>query len=433
MKHIPLITSLLILGTALGLHAQTSSLLIQTGDQVGGISSNTARISSIGSVSMNDLGGIVFQAYATETNGTSNLVTNTVWTYTTNFVPSTNYSFSTNYVTYTNTSVTRNTNAFVTRTNNLVSYQYTNVIASNMVIKFMGTITNVLYRTNYYNVNGTTNAYVSKFAQLLSIPNSPGTFTNVNYTPQGLRTVTNSFTTNVPQISYQTNYTVTNRPVVTSIPIPTNRPVVSISSNSVTTNRVTSGLTSFNGIWASDTNGSNNLLIRSGQPSGISDFKITSLYNPVINNNGAVACIGNSMATNSVTTTNGTVTNALKSISSIYLALPGATNPVLVASVGSHAPGLSDNFTSFGTIVLPDVGGVIFTAWAGTNNGIWVQDSDFSVKPVALQGQSITVGSSNKVIRSFTLMNRFHSQETGIITYRAWFTDGTSAAVRVNR
>jgi len=31
------------------------------------------------------------------------------------------------------------------------------------------------------------------------------------------------------------------------------------------------------------------------------------------------------------------------------------------------------------------------------------------------------------------LMNRYHSQDTGIITYQAYFTDGTSAIIRVNR
>jgi hypothetical protein len=179
---------------------------------------------------------------------------------------------------------------------------------------------------------------------------------------------------------------------------------------------------SYNGIWASDTNGSNNLLIRSGQPTGASDFKFSWFQNAVINNNGAVAFIGDSL------------NPALSSVRAVYLALPGATNPVLVASTySSPAPGTSDVFTSFGTIVLPDVGGVIFTASAGTNNGIWVQDSDFSVKPVALRGQSITVGSSNKVISSFSLMNKFYSQDTGVITYQAYFTDGTSAVVRVNR
>jgi hypothetical protein len=436
MKHTPILTILLILGAALGLHAQTSSLLIKPGDRVGGISSTTpATLDYISSVSMNDLGGIAFTGWASDRINTTNLVTNTVWTYTTNFVPWTNFSRETNYVTSTNTSVTATTNV-VTRTNNSISYQYTNVLVSEYVINFAGTVTNVIWRTNVWNVNGTTNAYVSKTAQILYGTYSQGTFTNVTCTPQGYRAVTNTYTTNVNQISYQTNYTVTNRPVVTSTPILTNRPVVSSSTNTVVSNRVTSSMLGYSGIWASDTNGSNNLLIRSGQPSGISDFKITSLYNPVINNNGAVACIGYSMATNSVTTTNGTVTNALTSVSSIYLALPGATNPVLVASVGSPAPGLSDNFTSFGTIVLPDVGGVIFTAWAGTNNGIWVQDSDFSVKPVALRGQSITVGSSNKVISNFSYPfpgNKFHSQDTGIITYQAYFTDGTSAVVRVNR
>jgi hypothetical protein len=385
---------------------------------------------------MNDLGGIAFAGQATATNRMTNLVTNTVITYTTNFVPWTNFSRETNYVTYTNTSLTATTNV-VTRTNNLVTYQYTNVLKSEHVYTFIGVVTrHGTYTTNYWNVNGKTNAYVN--IRPLFVPGGVEdrvSVTNVYFTPQGHHAVTNTYTTNVNQISYQTNYTVTNRPVVTSTPILTNRPVVSSSTNAVVSNRVTSSMLSYNGIWASDTNGSNNLLIRSGQPSGISDFKITSLSSPVINNNGAVACIGNYMATNSVTTSNATVTNALTWVNSIYLALPGATNPVLVASVGSRAPGLSDNFTSFGTIVLPDVGGVIFTAWAGTKNGIWVQDSDFSVKLVACSGQSILVGLFKKVISrvSIPYMNKFHSQDTGIITYQAWFTDGTSAVVRVNR
>jgi hypothetical protein len=424
MKDTPILTILLILGAALGLHAQNSSLLIKPGDRVGGISStNPATINSIASVSMNDLGGIVFQGSATDRINTTNLVTNTVWTYTTNFVAWTNYSYATNYVTSTNTSVTATTNV-VTRTNNSISYQYTNVLVSEYIINFTGTVTNVIWRTNFWNVNGTTNAYVSKTAQIVYGTYSQGTFTNVTCTPQGYRAVTNTYTTNVNQISYQTNYTVTNRPVVTSTPILTNRPVISSSTNAVVTNRVTSSILYYNGIWASDTNGSNNLLIRSGQPIGISDFKFSGFNNPVINNNGAVAFIGDSL------------NPALSGVRAIYLALPGATNPVLVASTWSYpspAPGTSNNFSSFGTIVLPDVGGVIFTASAGTNNGIWVQDSDFSVKLVALRGQSINVGSSNKVISSFSLMNKFYSQDTGVITYQAYFTDGTSAVVRVNR
>lgn len=403
-----LLAAITLLCTSMGLHAQSSSLLIQTGDQVNGISSNPATIRFVGSVSMNDLGGIAFQGSATQSNITTNMVTRIV------------YSYTTNFVTFTNTSVTPVTN-IVTRTNSTVIAQYTNVLASNVVISFTGTVTNVIYRTNYWNVNGTTNAYVSQTAQIQYAINSPGIFTNIIYQPLGFRLVTNTFTTNIPQISYRTNYTVTNRPVVT------------VSSNTITTNAGLNTLVSYSGIWASDSNGSVNLIVRSGQPSGISNYPITSLFNPVINNNGAVAFIGWSLFTNPVVTTNGTVTNVLSNVQSIHLVLPGYTNPIVVASVGSQAPGLSSNFTSFGTIVLPDVGGVIFTGWAGTNNGIWVQDPDFSVRLVACRGQSISVGSTNKVISSFSLMNRFHSQDAGIITYQASFTDGTSGAVRVNR
>ena len=357
MKTLPLITFLLTIMLATGLHAQTSSILIKSGDTINGISSNSATLISIGNVTMNDLGGVAFQGNATESSKT-NFVTNAV-----------------------------------TRTNVTQSFQYTNAYTTNSIVSFNGTVTNVISRTNYLNVNGTTNAYVDRVAQIKFLTNQIGTtntlnsFTNTYIVAQGGRLTTN-----------------------TSV----------ISTNIISTS-VAPGL-AYSGIWASDTNGSVNLMIRSGQPSGVSNYKFTGFNNPVINNNGAVACIGYSMDPGPLTT-----------FSSIYLTLPGATNPVLVASVGSPAPGLSNNFTSFGTIVLPDVGGVIFQASAGTNNGIWVQNSDFSVRLVASRGQSILVNSSNKVISSFTLMNRFHSKDTGIITYQAYFTDGTSAAVRVNR
>jgi len=515
MKNKSLLTALVILGVALNLHAQSSMVLIKTGDQVGGISSNPATITSIVGTSMNDNGDFTIQGYATETNVVTYQVTNTDYTYSTNYVPATNYSYtystnyipstnysysyttnyiystnysyiySTNYITLTNYSYSYYTNFIpytnitvnpitniVSLTNNIVNYQYTNVLTSNTVINFYGTVTNVLSTTNRWNVNGSTNTYVNQIAQIQYTSNSRGTFTNIMNYPQGYHLATNSFVTNISRVSYQTNYTITNRAVisistnsiltnrpvvscttnsnVTSNPvisittnsILTNRPVVScttncivtsnpvavITTNSIITNRVFSSISSYGGIWVSGTNGSINLMIKTGPSAGIN-----WVNNLVINNNGAVAFIGYSMATNSVMTTNGLVTNAPTNAGSIYLALPGSTNPISVASVGSPAPGLPDNFTSFGTIVLPDVGGVIFTGWAGTNNGIWVQNSDLSVHLVVTSGQSITVGSSNKVISSFSLMNGFHSQDTGAVTYQAKFTDGSSAAVRVNR
>jgi len=361
MKQLPLKITVLSLAMATGLHAQTSSILIKSGDTINGISSNSATLRSLGSVVMNDLGNFAFQGNATEA-GKTNFVTNTV-----------------------------------TRTNVTQSVQYTNAFTTNSIIRFNGTVTNVISRTNYLNVNGTTNAYVDRVAQIKYLTNQIG-ITNTN--------TLNSFTNTY--IIAQGGRLTTNRSV--------------ISTNIISTN-VTSGL-SYSGIWSYDSNNVSSLLIRSGQPSGISNSTINYVYNPVINNNGAVACIGYSMKPGPLTT-----------ISSIYLAIPGSTNPIRVASVGSPAPGLSNNFTSFGAIALPDVGGVIFQAWAGTNYGIWAQNPDTSVRLVAYAGQLLAVGSTNKVVRSFNF-STFHgnySKDTGDITYQAYFTDGTSAIIRVER
>ena len=42
MKHIPLITAIIILGATISLNAQTSTILIKTGDAITGTSSNSA-------------------------------------------------------------------------------------------------------------------------------------------------------------------------------------------------------------------------------------------------------------------------------------------------------------------------------------------------------------------------------------------------------
>ena len=375
MKTLPLITALILTTVASALQAQTSSILIKSGDTINGTSSNSARLSSFNSVCMNDAGGIAFVGYASETN--------------------------------------RVTNA-VTRTNFSVGVQYTNVVSRVVTNRFFGTVTNVITTTNRWNVNGTTNTYISQYPQIRyatngtnqtngsAISNSLSSFEYTAHTPQGGRVVTNS--------------------------------------SIVITNIVTTTSRSFSGIWSSDSNGTLNLMIRSGQPTDTSNAVISSFTDPVINNNGDAAFIGYTLATTPVISTNGGISNSITRAGTIYLSLQGSTNPIRVASVGAPAPGTSGNFTSFSNIALPDVGGVIFVGMVGTNQGVWVQNSDASVQLVALRGQSIMVGGTNKVISSFNLMNygypgvtRSYSQETGTITYRAYFTDGTSAAVRVNR
>jgi len=391
MKTTPLINTLLvIIGMAFSLRAQTSSVLVKSGDTINGISSNSATLRSFGNLSMNNGGGIAFQGYATETNRIITPVTVTNIGYTTNFVPWTNFVFSTNIVSSTNAVVTR-------------------------------VITNVITVSTNYVING----------------------------------LTNSFTNTYPQYAYQTNYVVTNCPVITSVPVLTNRPVLTLTNFVITTNRTTATTTNYYGIWNSDSNGVLNLTFRSGLPSP--NPSITRFTDPVLNNNGATAFMGysyttNGFLTNMVISTNvstgvvltNTVTNPIvvQTNSTIYLALRGsASNNLLsVASVGSPAPGTSDNFTAFSNLALPDVGGVIFVGMAGTNQGVWVQNPDASVRLVAIRGQSMTVGNTNKILNSFSLMNgpypgvtRSYSDTTGVIIYQAYFTDGTSAAIRVDR
>jgi hypothetical protein len=379
MKHTPILTILLILGAALGLHAQTSSILIKSGDTINGTSSNSAILRSFGNVSMNDAGDIAFQGYASESLRITNTapVTNTVIARTTNTVPV--------------------TNTVITRTTNTVP------------------VTNTVVRAN-------TN----------SVP--------ITYT-------TNVITTNQIRVTYATNVVTSNQTRITST---TNVIIGSI-------NKIATSSTNYAGIWRSDSNGNLNLTFRSGLPSQSSNPLISGFTDPVLNNNGATAFIGfnyvtNGFSTNTLISTNittgslvtNTVTNPIvaPTNSTIYLALPdsGPNNLLNVASVGSPAPGTSDNFTSFNNLALPDVGGVIFVGMAGTNQGVWVQNADASVHLVAIRGQSMTVGNTNRIVKSFSLMNgpypgvtRSYSEETGVITYQAWFTDGTSAAVRVNR
>jgi hypothetical protein len=162
---------------------------------------------------------------------------------------------------------------------------------------------------------------VNKIAQTQISTNSRVTFTNTYNTPQGGHSVTNTYTTNVTQYSYQTNSTVTNRPVVTTTPYLTNRPVLTWTNFVTLTNRVSVTTLNYSGIWATDTNDSINLMIRSGQPIGTSNSIITWFTAPVINNNGAIAFIGYSLTTNSIMNTNGTSSNIVSSAGTIYLAL----------------------------------------------------------------------------------------------------------------
>jgi hypothetical protein len=390
MKHTLLKTTLLILGAVVGLHAQTSTILIKSGDPINGASSNSAKLLSMGNIVMNENGGIAFQGYATESVYLTNVlnITNRTVTSVTNLVP------------VTNTIVTVQTN-FVPDTIRVVTAQTNRVATTN-------------------NLTGATNTF------------------QITYT-------TNSVVIQRPIYVYSTNVVSTNR---TSITYSTNTSVV-------TTNQVV--MTNYNGIWTTGTNGQFNLVARTGMPILGSTNSLNYLTDPVLNDNGASAFIGYSYATNGFSTNKLLSTNTLTGVistntftnpiialtnSTIYLAFPnaGPNNLLPVATIGSPAPGTSANFTSFSNLALPDVGGVIFVGMAGTNQGVWAQDASATVRLIASRGQTISVGGTNKVISSFSMMNngfpgvtRSYSDDTGAIVFQAYFTDGTSAAIQVNR
>lgn len=371
MKILPLITALILTMVGSTLHAQTA-LLIQPGDTVPGVSTN-ARLSWINGVTINELDGYAFSGSSVE------------------------YSYRTNTSIFTNRIVTR---------------LYTNVLSSNSLITFRGTVTNVLTITNRWNVNGTTNTYVTRIPQILFQTN--GTTTNAirtTHTPQGLTSVTN-------------------------VTILTNRWVS------------TTGITNYSGIWATD--GASNalgLIAKSGDVAPGTSNNFVSFSSPVFNNASAVAFIGyvrsdgilaNSQTTNSLS--NSVVSTP--STSGIWTSQPfnGSNALTMVAIAGSPAPGTGTNFSFFNNIAIPDSGGVIFQATAGTNTGIWAQNASGVLSPVAISGQSLQVGATNKVIRSLSMNMggwpgpiRSVNQDTGTIIYQAWFTDGTSAWMRVRR
>lgn len=370
MKTLPLITALILTMVGSALHAQTT-LLIQPGDTVPGVTTN-GRLSWINGVTINEFDGYAFQGFSVESSSRTNI-------------------------------------SIIT--NRSVTSFFTNVLTSNSLITFRGTLTNTLISTNRWNVNGTTNTYVTRIPQILSQTNGPtNSALRTTHTPQGLTSVTN-------------------------VTILTNRWV------SMT------GITNYSGIWA--TGGASNalgLIAKNGDVAPGTSNNFVSFSSPVYNNASAVAFIGyvRSAAISTNQTTNGLSNSVVftPSISGIWTTQPfnGSNALTMVAIAGSPAPGTSANFTSFSSIAIPDTGGVIFQATAGTNSGIWAQNASGVLSPVAISGQSLQVGATNKVIRFISMSTggwpgpiRSVNQDTGTIIYQAWFTDGTSAWMKVRR
>jgi hypothetical protein len=245
----------------------------------------------------------------------------------------------------------------------------------------------------------------------------------------------------------------------------------------------------WSGIWADDSSGNRNLIVRNGLAKG----SFSSFSDPVYNNSNAIAFIGRRSfppvtylvapvggehqpdvtgiwTTQIFTITMGTNNRLITPISP--LSYPPNLN--YVTSLGSQAPGYTTNttFSSFDQIALPDQGGVVmlatvttkkYVSWiypptstnpntftpyvigsvnipSSTQQGIWAQDTTGTLQLIAHQGGTLNVGGTNKTIASLSFLNptnpvagqtRSFNQDTGNLFYTAKFTDGTQAGVKV--
>jgi len=176
------------------------------------------------------------------------------------------------------------------------------------------------------------------------------------------------------------------------------------------------GATNNVGIWADSGTASRVLLARTGAlaPGYLALGTVgtfAGLSDPVYANDDTVAFLGTLSTTGTVTTINN---------KGIWLAT-GAALPALVARAGDYAPDASGSigaaspvFKSFSQIVLPDHGGVVFTASlmigvggvsALNNTGLWAQDIDGTLRQVGRVGDGVTIGSQIKGITGVTIFN----------------------------
>ena len=232
---------------------------------------------------------------------------------------------------------------------------------------------------------------------------------------------------------------------------------------------------SWTGIWADDSSGTRQLIVRSGDPSPGIGGTFVSFSDPVYNNSNAIAFIGKSFQIfNYIPVKGGQYPPNPATGVWTTQTFNGSNALSLVASLGSPAPGYTTNttFSSFDQIALPDQGGVVlmatvttkkYVSWiyppistnpntvtpniiemaivpSSTQQGIWAQDTTGTLQLIAHQGGALNVGGTNKTIASLSFLNsansvagqtRSFNQDTGNLFFKATFTDGTQAGVKV--
>jgi kumamolisin len=187
------------------------------------------------------------------------------------------------------------------------------------------------------------------------------------------------------------------------------------------------------GIWADNSSGTRTLVAQTGTldaPGTTSVF--STLGDPVINNNEAVAFMGTLASSRSAT--------------GIWATGSNLATLALVAQTGGAAPGCPGaTFNTFSELVLPDVGGTVFVATlnnngggvSSTNNlGVWGVDNTGTLQLIVrtgdiLNGKTITALSILSSPAYVNGQDRSFSASTGDLVYLATFSDKSTAIFNV--
>ena len=244
----------------------------------------------------------------------------------------------------------------------------------------------------------------------------------------------------------------------------------------------------WSGIWADDAKGNLQLIVQSRRKGGVpfvGGNGFTVISDPVYNNSNNVAFTGTwySDGTPVKNAFNGgtgvwTSRNLTKPVAWIGQQAPGYTQPLTITVSSPYAwstnkitfTSIPPVFSSFDRIALPDTGRLILWATvSATNNvprppipvpkgggvtfvtqeirqsvlsqhGIWLQNASGGLDLVVREGATLNVNGKIRVIDSLATasadgptgsQSRSFNQTTGTLAYRATFTDGTQAIMKV--
>jgi len=289
-----------------------------------------------------------------------------------------------------------------------------------------------------------------------------------------------------------------NSPLSSPTITPT-KPAVGIGSNSIAPTPVTLPIpkttNSWSGIWNINTNGTKTLVARVGTPFMVVDAGgFSTLSEPVLNNANVSAYAGTYQAgfimppillpgapvTNFYSGSGVWTSASFSPAAFVGETAPGYTNP-FTTGIGtlsdlfdqqssnrflfSNSPVTFTNWVSFSSIdrlVLPDIGGLIFSATIGTSNyyyppvssngisanfvatqpltqhGIWAQSGSGSLSLIAWEGELLNIEGSNRTVKTISFLactneaggqTRSFNQRTADLVYSARFNDGSQALI----